>query len=491
MDFLFSILAFAVILIPAIIIHELGHFFAAKMVGINVLEFGIGFPPRAMRLFVWGETEFTLNWLPIGGFVRPLGEDMIGPSEETYIEAEFDEDGKAKHEIYSSEREELMARGVPPEKLMSVNEAKPLARIWFMAAGATFNVLSALIFFMVTALFGLPVEQGARLMLAEIPANSVFAQPEVSRGDAIELVNGEYFANQAEFFQLWNNANGSLELTLRHPDTYENEELAGQRYVISVTPPTNLSLDGFVLVTSVIEESPAAEAGILPDDLIYAINGEALDVNNPLGQLTKATEEHAGQTLQLGVIRAGEALSISLIPRENPPRNQGRLGVGIVARWQSSDGVFYENARPQVEYIPQPLDVAVNYGFSRLFLVLKMMWELPGQLISGAISPEEARPVSIVGISQLGGQFLQQNLRSQSLWMIFDFIGLISIFLGITNLLPIPPLDGGRILFVLIEMLRGKPVSPRIESIVNQIGLYLFLGLGVIVIIMDIFMPLV
>ena len=96
-NFLMSILAFALILIPAIIIHELGHFFAAKMVGINVLEFGIGFPPRAVRLFMWGETEFTLNWLPIGGFVRPLGEDMIGPvgDEDVYDDAAY-EDEKPK-----------------------------------------------------------------------------------------------------------------------------------------------------------------------------------------------------------------------------------------------------------------------------------------------------------------------------------------------------------------------------------------------------------
>ena len=69
-DIVLAVIAFGIILIPAIIIHELGHFFAARLVGINVLEFGIGFPPRLGRLFMWGETEFTLNLLPIGGFVR-------------------------------------------------------------------------------------------------------------------------------------------------------------------------------------------------------------------------------------------------------------------------------------------------------------------------------------------------------------------------------------------------------------------------------------
>ncbi len=78
-DALSAIVAFAFVLIPAIFIHEMGHFLAAKAVGITILEFGIGFPPRMLTLFTRGETEYTLNWLPIGGFVRPLGEDFVRP----------------------------------------------------------------------------------------------------------------------------------------------------------------------------------------------------------------------------------------------------------------------------------------------------------------------------------------------------------------------------------------------------------------------------
>src|SRR3990172_4702584 len=85
-DLLSSIIAFGLVLIPAIFIHELGHFLAAKAVGITVMEFGIGFPPRVAKLFYWGETEFTLNILPLGGFVRPLGEDLVRPLSQEAIE---------------------------------------------------------------------------------------------------------------------------------------------------------------------------------------------------------------------------------------------------------------------------------------------------------------------------------------------------------------------------------------------------------------------
>src|SRR5262245_66460741 len=78
-DFLMTVISFLIVLGPLVLIHEFGHFIAARMVGITVLEFGIGFPPRAKKLFEQGGTIFTLNWLPIGGFVRPLGEDFVKP----------------------------------------------------------------------------------------------------------------------------------------------------------------------------------------------------------------------------------------------------------------------------------------------------------------------------------------------------------------------------------------------------------------------------
>jgi len=492
-NFLSSIIAFAIILIPAIIIHELGHFVAAKMVGISVLEFGVGFPPRMARLFMWGETEFTINWLPIGGFVRPLGEDMIGPvAEESYPDDDYDGD-KPKNVTYISEREELMSRGVPEDKLQSVNDTKPWPRIWFMVAGAVFNVVSAVIFFVIAALIGIPIEMGARVVIAEYPESSVFNQPQVYAGDAIELINGEYFADPATFFDDLSAYNGeTVELTLRHPHNFENEELAGQRYVISIVPDVDpQSLLPSVFISGVVEESPAAEAGILPGDHIIAVNDVPVAFENPVLDLVTAAEEFAGSPVELTVLRNGAEIELTLIPRENPPPGEGRIGVAIAANWKTQDDIHFHNElNAQYEMVPQPFGDAVAYGVNRTGMVLKLIIDLPGQLISGAISPEQARPVSIVGISQIGGRFLQESIRTGSPSMVLDFIALISIFLGVTNLLPFPPLDGGRILFVLIEIIRGKPVPPQIENMVYRIGIAILLILGVIIIIFDIFNPI-
>ncbi|MEO0565800.1 MAG: site-2 protease family protein, partial [Chloroflexota bacterium] len=114
---------------------------------------------------------------------------------------------------------------------------------------------------------------------------------------------------------------------------------------------------------------------------------------------------------------------------------------------------------------------------------------IPGQITSGQITAAEARPVSIVGISQVGGYFLQESIEQQRPIEILNYLAIISIALGFTNLLPLPALDGGRILFVLIEMVRGKPIPPERESVVHLLGLAFLLSLTVVIVINDIINP--
>src|ERR1700712_3684342 len=108
-DLLSAIVAFVLVLIPAVLIHELGHFLVAKSVGITILEFGIGMQPRMLKLFTHNGTDYTLNWLPLGGFVRPLGEDMVH---------------QLGDQAVAEDRAEAESRGIG--KTMSVNEARPL-----------------------------------------------------------------------------------------------------------------------------------------------------------------------------------------------------------------------------------------------------------------------------------------------------------------------------------------------------------------------------
>lgn len=471
-DFISALLAFAIVLIPAIIIHELGHFFAAKLIGVSVLEFGVGFPPRMARLFMWGETEFTLNWIPIGGFVRPYGEDMIGPSDP-------EEKPKNASVDYITDREELLRRGVPEDKIKSVNQAKPLQRIFFMAAGALANFATAIVLFTIIALIGLPKVVGARV---QIYAGSMFANTGFVDGDAIERINGEYFNDTNAFLNTIQTATQPLTLTAKSVKT-------GDTYEVTITPRVN-SIQGALLVTAVVADTPGHLAGVLADDVIIAANGKPLPSNqDPIAVLSGITTEYAGRPMTLTIDREGQLIELTLTPRENPPKGQGRIGVAIAAQYRTDDGTRVMLAPSVQQLIPQSLPTAFQYGVGHTGEILQTIISIPGQLISGKVSPEEARPVSIVGISRIGGEILKESFRQGTPVLIFNFIALVSIFLGFTNLLPIPALDGGRILFVLIEMVRGKPLSPEVEGKIHAIGFLILIGLGLLVIVYDIISP--
>lgn len=474
-DFLLAVLAFALVLIPAIVIHEFGHFLAARAIGVNVLEFGVGFPPRIARLFMWGETEFTLNWLPIGGFVRPLGEDFIGPVDTHGNKA------KGEPTPYMSERDELRARGVPESKMLSVNEAKPLPRIFFMVAGALANFVSAAVVFVIIALIGLPEAIGARAQLIGLPEG----EDRFALNDAIERVNGQLFTSMGDFLRLWiAQKDQPTELTLR---SFESNEV----YTVSLTPHTS-EVEAQVVVMSVSSGSPADIAGLRLDDAIVAVNGQPFSLDDvPVVVLQQATSQSIGKPIALRVRRGSELLDVSLVPRENPPAGQGRIGISIASRFITDDGLQFGMTNPQEQLVPQSLPNALAYGVTRTWNKLVLIASIPAQLIQGTISPEEARPVSIVGISQVGGQFLRQSVEEGTPILILNFFALISLFLGFTNLLPLPPLDGGRVVFIVIEMVRGKPVPFHIENLVYRVGITFLLSLGLIVILYDMLNPFV
>jgi regulator of sigma E protease len=484
-DFLYALLAFAIVLIPAIIIHELGHLFAAKAVGINVLEFGIGFPPRMLRLFRWGETDFTLNWLPLGGFVRPLGEDFIGPVKEEEPGGHEDKQKNDSEEVeYISERDELIARGVAPENLKSVNQAKPWERILFMVSGAGANFLSAIVFFMLIALIGLPTIIGARLQVTGISNNSTLAGAGIVVGDAIEQVNGAYFQSPQEFMELWI-AGYERETTL----VMRSLE-SGEVYNVTVLPKATGAANQ-VLIMGVAQNSPAQTAGLLPGDVIVAVNGYSLaDEDDPISLLITTFGELAGTPVRLSIQRDGETINVAMTPRVDPPAGQGRVGLSIMKQRMTTDGLSFIESNPQTINVPQNLGDSLVYGLRQTGFVLEQIVALPGQILQGKVDPEMARPVSIVGISRIGGRFLQQSIEEGSPVLVLNFLGLISIFLGFTNLLPLPPLDGGRVVFVLIEMVRGKPVPVEVEATIYKIGIVFLLGLGALVILLDVIRPI-
>lgn len=460
-NFLLGLASFVLVLVPLVIVHELGHFIAAKLVGITVLEFGIGFPPRAKVLFTKGGTLYTLNWLPIGGFVRPYGEDFVRPKSEAEL---------------SSDQREIQERGIKNPK--SVFQATPWERILFMAAGPGINYVAAFLLFVFVALVGQPFAR-ADVTIYDIQAGSAAAEAGLQSGDVILSVNGETVESADEFNRLIEqNANQVVTLQVKRGDsTFETSLVAATE--------SNQQVER-VYIDSVERDMPAYSAGFRPEDLIVAVDG--IEVTS-IEQLQSYTRAHEGQVIVVTVLRGTQRLDLPVTPQLDS-NGVVRIGIGIVGVEPAAIGLTAVNRNEQTYTRALPPGEAIRTGVDQFVGLHKMMANFVQDLVEGNIAPEAARPVSPIGIGQLGAPVFEQSLDEGKMYPIVLFAALISVALAITNLLPIPGLDGGRILFVVIELIRGKPMEPEREGLIHFIGVMLLLGIIFLTVLNDIFNPI-
>ncbi|MCB9422158.1 MAG: site-2 protease family protein [Ardenticatenaceae bacterium] len=353
MSVLWSIGGFFIVLTPIVLVHELGHFLAARQSNIRVEEFGFGLPPRALKIAEKNGTIYSLNWIPLGGFVRPAGED-------------------------------------DPNVEGGLAGASKRARFFVLSAGAGANMIMAFVIFWIVGLTGAPA----------------------------------------------------------------------------------------VAISDVKPDSPAQTAGLITGDVVLEVDGVKADSSRVIADPMYAK---GGQPVEMLVLRDGQEIQLTVIPRESgeyDPSTEGPIGVSLAL---SGGG----------ERITRnPFEAAVSAGtyigdYVHLFL------SVPGMLIRGELSPSEARPLSIVGISQIAGQSVEATASTRDLFPVLNMIAFINVALGLTNLLPIPALDGGRILFVLIEAVRGRRIEPEREGMVHVIGMLVLLGLMVLLVVQDLVNPIV
>jgi regulator of sigma E protease len=456
------------VLIPLVVIHEFGHMLACKSVGISVLEFGIGFPPRALKLFRWGETDFTLNWLPIGGFVMPFGEDFVKPQGDDDIQ---------------SFRDQLIERGVENPK--SVQQARPIQRIWFLAAGPMANFVAAFALFVIVPLTGQPTRVGD-VTITEVIPESQAALRALRPGDMITHINGETFRNSND---LESKLNDFVDANPDAPVTFTiHRELTNQTFDTEIIPV--LDPDGpqeRVRILEVQSETPAARAGFQNQDLVLAVDGEEIKT---LEELVDITADHDGVEIVLTVDRDGEILDIPVTPeRLDGDGNPARIGIQInILVVAPAFGFVVDDENVEITTVRHSLPASVEMGASDFREMMSAIAGVPGQIVRGEISGQEARPVSPVGVGQIGAEIVRES--DTLVPDILIFAALISVALGLTNLLPIPALDGGRILFVLVEMVRGKPLPPEREGLVHLMGMALLLTLMVVLVANDIINPI-
>jgi regulator of sigma E protease len=434
-----TLLATLVLLSVLILVHELGHFVAAKSVDIEVHRFSLGMGPKVAGVRV-GETEFILSALPIGGYVS-----MAGMQDD---EAAAPLEGGGRTEPRPASSRDF--------------DSKPLwARVWVISAGVLMNFLFAvLIFAAIPLIWGEQVDLTRQITVRNVDALPAAAAPlaQVPLGAEVVSVNERVVQNWNELTRALVEA-GSGTITLRFANTDP----------VTFTMPTQDSLRMAVFTTirphyepvlgEVISGEPASQAGLRPGDRIVAAAGTPI---RSWWELEEAIRAHPRQPLPLVVERDGQRLQLEAIPGSRPvPRAEGEeigyLGVGV---------------QRNVETREFGVGEALVRGAQDTWRFSTTIVGFLGNLITGQESPRQVG--SVLTIGQISGEFARAGLQPFLTWM-----ALFSVNLAVLNLLPIPILDGGHLMFMLIEAVRGRPLSVEQRVRLSHVGLIIVVGIMV------------
>lgn len=229
-----------------------------------------------------------------------------------------------------------------------------------------------------------------------------------------------------------------------------------------------------VEISEVVANSPAAVAGMRAGDVLLTVEGQAINYPQQVSQVVYA---RLGLPVEIVVQRGGQDVTLTVTPRtlEQTPEGEGPMGIAM------SRSMVTNYTWPQ----------AFSRSLREIAFQFQEMAALPGRFMRGEMPLAAARPIGIVGMNDLTRVAVETSVEINQWFPVIQLIGLISVALGLTNLLPLPALDGGRILFVLIEAIRGRRVDPAREGFVHMIGMMILLGLMVIITYQDIVNPLI
>jgi regulator of sigma E protease len=435
-----SLIAFLVVIGVLIVIHELGHFMMARLAGVGVERFSVGFGPVLWR-YRGKETEYCLSAIPMGGYVKMMGDDENplegggGPS-------------------------------VDPGKSFAGKSI--LARFLIVFAGPGMNfVLAAVIFALVYMIVGRPVLPA---VVGGVAPDGAAAKAGLVAGDRVRAVDGRPVEHWDELIRLVRDGGGKpLELTLGGP--------AGAERRITVPPARVTEKDVFgderevwdigavpfvaATIGDVVSGYPAAQAGVESGDTVLAIEGRPVVT---WGDLAEAISRRADQPTRLEVRRGGETRTLTVTPRAVKDRGPdgkettvGRIGIS------PAPAASYVRLNPLVALWEGAEKTAEVTALTAIGLWKIIVGQLDRSNIGGPIQ-----------IAQAAGEQARHGLSNLAF-----FTAVISVNLALLNLLPVPMLDGGHLLFFVCEAILGRPLSVRKREVAQQVGLVLLLMLMV------------
>ena len=439
-----TVLAFIVAIALLVTFHEFGHYGVARLCGVKVLRFSLGFGKVIYsKRFANSPTEWVISAIPLGGYVKML-----------------------------DERE----GDVAPQELSYAFNRKPVSqRIAIVAAGPLANFLLAIIFYWALFIHGVP---GLKPILGEVSPQSPAAVAQMRSGETILSVNGEIIPSWQELHWLL------MELVLQQDDSssdasiteasVEGRSLEGELlfHRLDMSSMKANDLDGNFLeklglrpyqpvmlpiIGKIAEGSVAQRSGLQEGDHILRVNGAAVQRWSEVVAVVRA---HADKTIQMEILRGEMTLTLSVIPQGVIESGQtvGKIGVG-----PKVDEAAWQAIYTTVSYAPlEALTQSLRKTWDTSALSLKML----GKMVMGEISMKNlSGPITI---ADYAGQSAKMG------WIAYlGFLALISISLGVLNLLPIPILDGGHLLYYVVELVKGSPVSEKTWETGQKIGMAL------------------
>lgn len=427
---LINLLAFVLVLGILVLLHEAGHFLAARAVGARVEVFSVGFGKR-----LWGvrrgETDYRVSLIPLGGYVRVVG---LGPDEGTDAE--------------QAAQEELLPRW---------------KRALILLAGPVTNVVAAVVFLAIAFILGVnvPAYQDQAAVIGWVEPGSPAAVSGIQPGDTVVSVDGTSIETWRDLETAMLTAGGrTVTVTLRRDGTTFQVPLTPKevsRYgfgYAGILPPLSSE------VRQVLPGSPAERAGLRPGDRIVAVNGQPV---RQFYDLIRLISPHPGEQVTLTVEREGTTVELGIVPED--VGGEGKVGIALVF--------------PSVLHREGPVG-AVATAVRECRRMTRETFRVLGKLITRKASVRQTMSGPI-DIARISGQAARSGIRSL-VWL----LGVISLQLGIFNLLPIPVLDGGHLTIIAFETAIRRDLPPKVKERILEVGFVLLILLMVVVIYNDI-----
>ena len=429
MGVLHTLLWFLVALSVLVVVHELGHYLVARLAGVRVLRFSVGFGKTLfMRRFGRDQTEWAVCALPLGGYVKML-----------------------------DEREGAV---LATEVHRSFNRASVGRRIAIVLAGPVANFLLAIVLYGVLFMHGVPaLKPVIDQPLSNTPAATagLVAGDEIIRVDDTDIQSFQDLglallragvADKQVTLGLQGGRTAQLDTRAMQTDDLEHDTLPslGITRFDPLIPP---------VIGTVLENGVAAKAGLIPGDRLLAANGQAL---KSWQDWVKRVRENPGRAVSITLERQGARMTLNLTPATT---QEGTQTVGKIGAGPRVDQALFAGLLTEVRY--GPLD-ALWQGAKKTWAMSAFTLEMMGRMVLGQVS-----------MKNLSGPLTIADFAGQSAalgWVSFiGFLALISVSLGVLNLLPIPLLDGGHLMYYISEVLTGRPVSERMMELGSRVGL--------------------